>query len=402
MRVLGMFISKISSFLARHLSRQTSGRALIPEVDGLRSIAILSVVFFHANANFTHYAGETASAFDAFIHKLFESGEYGVPLFFAISGFILALPFASMHMDGTRQVSLKKYFVRRITRLEPPYIFALFALFVISALRTGSFEHFPNLFASSVYLHNAIYGEPSLITVVAWSLEVEVQFYILAPILTLVFTIKSPLIRRGILMAAIGAMSFFFGVNKPIDGLTVLNQGAYFLVGLLLVDFYLTEQRSLHAKNALPSMPRVTGGHLWDLCAIVSVALVFITKAYEIAPHLVSPWLILIAYTSVFRARYVRRVFRWSPIVILGGMCYTIYLWHFLFIAVFRNLWFGLLPVEPTLPHRLLYVLAASSAAIVLSAILFALIERPTMNPKWPSELYSFILRPFRSRKSSD
>ena len=51
-------INALASFLARHLTRRTSGRVLIPEVDGLRSIAILSVVFFHANANYGFFAGD--------------------------------------------------------------------------------------------------------------------------------------------------------------------------------------------------------------------------------------------------------------------------------------------------------------------------------------------------------
>ena len=49
----------------------------------------------------------------------------GVELFFIISGFILGLPFAKQYLAGGKQVRLGAYFLRRLTRLEPPYILIL-------------------------------------------------------------------------------------------------------------------------------------------------------------------------------------------------------------------------------------------------------------------------------------
>ena len=176
-----------------------SGAASVPEdvwsskIDGLRSIAIASVVLFHAAGNFRFYAlggqksypGAAANALDAFL----KTGEYGVPLFFAISGFILGLPFASRYLVGGKPVNLGKYLWRRVTRLEPPYFFALGVLFAINVVENQGFENFPNLLASMFYVHNFAYGEPSAILVVAWSLEVEVQFYLCMPVLALLFAI---------------------------------------------------------------------------------------------------------------------------------------------------------------------------------------------------------------------
>ncbi|GJM20076.1 MAG: hypothetical protein DHS20C14_22890 [Phycisphaeraceae bacterium] len=374
------------------LSRRTSGRRLIPEIDGLRSIAILSVLFFHAAANFGHYTGDITdgTAFDAWLLKILSTGEYGVPLFFAISGFILAVPFANKHLHGKQAPSLKKYFLRRITRLEPPYIFALTIFAAKQIVERVVIGHesgaLPDILthygASCCYLHNAIYGEASSIAVIAWSLEIEVQFYILAPIITWVFAISTPALRRAIIGAAILAFSHFFGVEKPIHGLTILNHAPYFLVGLLLADFYLTGLGDNQTKSGM-----------WDLAGFAALAGVFLFKAYDIAPTLITPWLILAGYVAVFRGDLLRRLFRFTPVVIVGGMCYTIYLWHFTVIAAFRHPFFAVFDPDPTWYWRLIYIAAASVPALAVSAVLFALIERPTMDPKWPQKLWAFITR---------
>ena len=83
------------------LGRVTSGQRLIPEIDGLRFFAIATVVAYHANilACRTVNPGiEDSSLKEAMSASVFTEvlarGNIGVPIFFAISGFILALPFA--------------------------------------------------------------------------------------------------------------------------------------------------------------------------------------------------------------------------------------------------------------------------------------------------------------------
>lgn len=382
--------------LGHYLSRQTSGRKLIPEIDGLRSIAIISVVIFHANANFSFFTDAASSAFDAWLDRIFDSGEFGVPLFFVISGFILALPFASHHLHGTKKVSLKKYLLRRITRLEPPYIFALTVFFLITMFRNGNLDQLPHYLASIAYVHNIVYGYASTITTVAWSLEVEVQFYLLAPFLTMIFRVPSALIRRATLAITITVMSYFFNVDHAIDGLSIISHGSYFLVGLLLADLYLSHKAKPNETSAEEddSLPTPSARHYaWDIIAIVALSAVFLTRAYYIHPEILCPWLILIGYVAVFEGGWTRRLFRLPFIVILGGMCYTIYLWHFFIIIVLRRPWFSLFSPDSNPVDRLVYILAATVISVSISAVLFALIERPTMNPNWPRDLLRLVRR---------
>jgi peptidoglycan/LPS O-acetylase OafA/YrhL len=98
-------------------------KRFIPQIDGLRFVAIASVVLFHLCAALERGAVPVPVPLNIDVPK------HGVELFFAISGFILGVPFASRYLLGTPKVDLKSYFLRRLTRLEPPsFIFLLCSL----------------------------------------------------------------------------------------------------------------------------------------------------------------------------------------------------------------------------------------------------------------------------------
>ena len=164
-----------------------SGRYL-PELDGLRFVAIVMVILFIHMGSYIHdfvlqIPDESRSA----VYSFFYEGSYGICLFFMISGFILALPFAEEKLLQGKAVGLKQYFGRRLTRIEPPYIVSLIVYFIIRVwiLHYESFsELLPNFAASLFYIHNLVFNAHSAVNGVAWTLEVEVQFYILAPLLS--------------------------------------------------------------------------------------------------------------------------------------------------------------------------------------------------------------------------
>src|SRR5690606_39048294 len=115
------------------LTRVTSGGNLIREVDGLRFVAIFPVVVQHLHERFERNTSLIFSTHPEYEISSFiaSRGFIGVYIFFVISGFILALPFASHQIHGTKEVNLKSYYWRRITRLEPPYIIAMTSFFLI-------------------------------------------------------------------------------------------------------------------------------------------------------------------------------------------------------------------------------------------------------------------------------
>ena len=232
-------------------------------MDGLRFAAIAMVALFHLNGYLTAKSAPytLASPKSDWLYQAASVGFHGVELFFVISGFILGLPFAAPSKSAS-PVSLRKYYLRRLTRLEPPYLVTLIGLFVLALLVKGKpvasfYSHFA---ANFFYLHSLIYGTFSPALGVAWSLEIEVQFYVLGPLLTLVFAIPGRRLRRVCLLAAIVgtllAQSLLLP-GSPRLSLSVLAYLQFFLMGFLLADIFVVDWNEA---------PRQHFG--WDLVAL--------------------------------------------------------------------------------------------------------------------------------------
>ena len=129
-------MTSISKSWFGKLSRVTSpGRKYYPEIDGLRFLAIASVLIYHvwfaAHQDLSGY--EALSRSQSWVLHV-RHGDRGVELFFAISGFILGLPFASHYLGGGPKVAIGRYFQRRLTRLEPPYVIALVGFYAAAVV----------------------------------------------------------------------------------------------------------------------------------------------------------------------------------------------------------------------------------------------------------------------------
>lgn len=369
-----------------YLRRRTTTGRWLPEIDGLRFIAIFSVLLFHLQGQFDHHYSLVIRSPFALAVRAFGFGNRGVPLFFAISGFILALPFARRYLFAAPAPSLHRYYLRRLTRLEPPYL----ANLILVAIAAVLLDHaslrmlLPHLAASMCYLHYAVFGTSSAINSVAWSLEVEAQFYVVAPALAMIFALRRPVIRRATLIAAILAsapLQSLYGWSKY----TLAGDLQYFLAGLLLADLYLT-------SAAAPLTTRKSG-QAWDFISLVGWPAFFLFGDRFTALWL--PLLILLLCMAALRGNLTGRLLRTPGIAITGGMCYTIYLWHApVFTVVDRALraHAGFLPTN-------YFALYLEEAAVKLAAValvclpLFVLIERPCMDPQWVSKLAARLRR---------
>lgn len=365
------------------LTRHTSSGRLIPEIDGLRFVAIGSVVLYHIRG----YLVEKYSAFylvdptDSFLFRQLSLGHYGVELFFTISGFILATPFIAQHLGSGPEVSLKKYFLRRITRLEPPYIANMILLFVLLLATKGEpfFALFDNLIASLLYQHNIIYAKQSVINTVAWSLEIEVQFYLLVPFLARVFTIENAYRRRTVLVGCATLAVLARVLFLPQQGnfhVTLAHYIQYFLMGFILADFYILNWRQ--------SPTRYWGWDVAGLFAWIGLALAGWQNTFAL---FVFPPLTLIAYMAAFRGRFFNWLFRRPVLTIIGGMCYTIYLFHYQIISAVGRFTLKMLPTDQFLVHFTFQCLIIIPAIALVSALLFVILEKPFMDPHWPTKL---------------
>lgn len=366
--------------LADRLRRRTTSGAYLPEIDGLRFVCIALVVLYHIGAQLEVKRPDVAEfAKVSVVYHAISLGHYGVELFFVISGFVLALPFASQHLRGGRPVKLRQYFSRRITRLEPPYIVAMVGCGLALAATGASTvrDILPHLLASIAYVHNFIFRRSSTIDTVAWSLEIEVQFYMLAPLLGAVFCVKSRLPRRVLLALLMTSFAAAVPVWRgTVWNLSVLPYAQFFLSGMLLADIYIVDWDTAPTAHGM-----------YDLVTVLGWPSLF--TMWYFFPHfyVVFPFAVLAVFVAAFRGRAARRVFRMSILCTIGGMCYSIYLLHFPLIGFLTRFTLALGQNAGAGTQLLVQALLLSPAVILVSAVYYLLLERPCMDRDWPRKL---------------
>lgn len=178
----------------------------IPVLDHLRGVAAFLVFAVHYNSLLP------ADLVGGHLHHLTSYGIYGVEMFFAITGFVI--PY-SMYLRGHTVQQSGTFLLRRIARLEPPYLVCIALIVCLNAItswRVGAAALHPELQvgAGQLLAHvgylNAILGFRWL-NVVFWTLAIEFQFYLACLIAyPLVFS-SQPVMRAGSLLA-IAALGF--------------------------------------------------------------------------------------------------------------------------------------------------------------------------------------------------
>ncbi|PSR56660.1 hypothetical protein AHMF7605_25775 [Adhaeribacter arboris] len=374
--------------IPKKLTRVTSGRKLIKEIDGLRFLAILPVLIQHMAERFER---NTSIAFATPPHEdgiafWASRGFLGVYIFFVISGFVLALPFASNKLNNTKKIKLTDYYWRRVTRLEPPYVFwtTIFFLVFIFYGHKSFFEYLPHFLANLTYTHGLIYKEWSPINPPTWTLEIEIQFYILAPFLTfLFFSIKNKTLRRicnlFLIIGLMAGQQYLKFYQNPAN-LSILGHLHYFLIGFMIADIYLCDWSAKIKKQII-----------YDFTAIIALGtLIYIWSwEYNFTNRLLVVILLFVFFYSVFKSNYVNKFVSNRWIMAMGGMCYTIYLIHLplaeLLVVFTKNIqitnYYGI--------NLLVQLFIFLPIVLVLSALFFLFFEKPFMNKDWPKAILS-------------
>lgn len=358
--------------LLQNLKRPNSGHSYLPFVDGIRFIAILPVVILHANERFLRYVygEENLVGANQQINFLISRGAIGVMIFFALSGFVLALPFAK----NSTNFSYKKYFTRRLERLEPPYIFwmSLFAIVFLMKSGMGLGEMAGHYISSIFYVHNIVYTEFPVINPVAWSLEVEIQYYLVAPFIAILyFNQKDDLLRRLFLSLFL----LFFIVYQHVLGFqfqpfraSILGQLQHFLIGLFAADLFVHSKKWIQEKS-----------YGFDLLGIISIPIMMFTWTDDLEKALLFSAALMGFFLSALKGKFIPQIlsFKWIPII--GGMCYTIYLTHLPLLELTYSL-IDRIGYSTTYISGLTISLIIALPIILFSSIIFyAVIERPFM-----------------------
>jgi peptidoglycan/LPS O-acetylase OafA/YrhL len=359
------------------LRRITTSGSWIPQIDGLRFIAFASVLLFHLFGQLEGRTGHPIAIQPRYflLTRILGNGDRGVLLFFVISGYILARPFLREHRPDGKHVALGAYYLRRVTRLEPPYVLALL-LYTVALRAFGVPLRYllPHLAASVFYLHGLVYRTLSPIDFVTWSLEIEIQFYVLAPLLGMVYILRDTALRRSLLVAVIlagGGFSLYAnGHEGTVWHWTILNFLHYFLAGFLLAD--VVDDRQKHPSRSIA----------WDAISLVGWPIVFLLPR-TLGTLAWLPLLILPLYLAAFYGPISNRFFRIRFVALTGGMCYSFYLMHMLIISVVFRATRHLAVFNDFLVNYALQVTTLGSAIALFGTLYYVLIERPCMDPQW-------------------
>ena len=361
------------------LQRITAHGRWYPEIDGLRFVAIFAVLLVHilgVTLDDTSRSLAADQRYASFVLHAERLGR-GVQLFFVISGFILAQPFLRELQDGGKPVSLRAFYLRRLTRLEPPYVLALliyFAGFVVlhaAPLRVLLLS----LLSSIFYVHNFLPIKP--INPVTWSLEVEVQFYLLAPFLAWIFRVGSPVLRRAALAGGIVLLATLPWHWLDHHGLMFPVYACYFVVGYLLADL------RIHLRPAW-SHPA------WDAVSLLCFPTFFFVDGGR-AERLILSALLLLCFAGAMLGPLTRRLLQLKWIALFGGMCYSIYLLHMIVLSLLTRIVHRTLIFPSFFANYAVYVALLVPGVLLVSTGYFLLIERPCMDPKWPGKLLQRI-----------
>ena len=365
--------------------RITSSNKYIPEVDGIRFIAIISVLILHASQ--FYLSKQVHQERTDILNHYFYNGFTGVILFFVLSGHILSLPFAKQFSveKPDKKLKLKAYFLRRLTRLEPPYIIALILFFIMFVVLTHKYTFqfmFPHFLASLFYSSGFIYGGRPLINGVLWTLEIEVQFYIIAPFLCyFIFHNKlSSALRIALLSAAIILFTVLkWYIAPPFECLW--QYLSFFLTGILLTEV-------LKSKKIIPAINKIK-----NVATLVLLLVIFYFdyRHSVLLFHVALNFLILFTYVLILQYKSFNSFFSNRFICIIGGACYSIYLFHFPIISSFVHLLANrhFIPIE--LLNQCVQIVIYILVTLPVCLIFYKFCERPFMDKTWPEKFKNFV-----------
>lgn len=343
------------------------------DIDGLRAIAVLFVLIFHAGLT------------------LFPSGFIGVDIFFVISGFLITSIITTALNNN--KLSVTDFYVRRLWRLQPALIATILFSLIIATIfyLPEDFTHFlreakyTTLFTSNQYFSRATtaYAAPDtafLLLLHTWSLSIEWQWYLVLPAALLLLhkylpsRWLSPVVISTTL--AMVALSLYLSQAFPDKSYYFLSSRIFeFLFGSCLI---MLKSENLKPNNFMATCIGLAALSALFYCATRTNIVLGYPDYHAVIVAAASAALLYVGSVS---GGIVTRALSIPPLVFIGTISYSLYLWHWPIFAAGRYLGFEENGIFTTICLALTFSLAWLS---------YLFIEKPFRKKRIPL-LKSFI-----------
>jgi peptidoglycan/LPS O-acetylase OafA/YrhL len=331
------------------------------DIDGLRGLAVLSVIFFHAGFSW------------------FRGGFIGVDVFFVISGYLIT-SIIQKEIDESH-FTLANFYERRVRRIMPALFVTIVGTWIVALLlyMPPEFKSYSaSVATTATFVSNILFWRqggyfagPAEIKPLLniWSLAVEEQFYLLFPV-TMIFLArfghKTRLLVISLVLLISLALSIWGTFHAPGAAFFLTPSRAWELMlgAVLAFDFLKVKQSRWIAESAA-----ITGLSmiLWSVFFFSSTT--HFPGASATTPCLGAAFLI---YSGLTVKTAIGRILGSQPLVFVGLISYSLYLFHWPVFAFVRYYWILPLPVY-------------ASTAVLIFSIVAALLS------------WKFIEKPFRS-----
>lgn len=173
-------------------ARARPSLSYVESCDGLRTMAVLIVAWFHIWQQSWLFPGLTLLGRDISLDPLVRSGYMWVDMMILISGFCLYLPWARMRYEGGEPARPMDFYVRRLARIHPSYLLTIAVMFAVAVATNAYFDKahmVRDLVSHLTYTHMFFYDAyyASNLGGALWTLAIEMQFYLIFPLLARAF-----------------------------------------------------------------------------------------------------------------------------------------------------------------------------------------------------------------------
>ncbi|MGQ4005358.1 acyltransferase family protein [Francisellaceae bacterium CB300] len=344
------------------------------DIDGLRALAVISVVLFHLDISWI------------------KSGFLGVDIFFVISGYLIT---SIIIRDlNNKDFSIKNFYLRRIRRILPALITVLivstsFAWLILlpqdlqnySKSLIASVASFSNIFFFNTLNFGYFSSDSSVIPLLhTWSLGIEEQFYIFWPIILIIayrlnFTSRRKLIALSSFIMFISIIFFFYKNSAEYYYFPTTRAFELLFGCILAITISNKQQATSNKQQTTNNKQQTTNNIFYNILSLLSIVLML---APILCINVIYPsiWTVVTCFGAtlfiyVGSNQYIpiaNKLLSFKPFVAIGLISYSLYLWHWPIIT-----YLNYLSIEKTTLVNLLVIFIS----FTLATLTYFFIEKP-------------------------